>query len=46
MLSFGLFLSKDNRAALNLYFTTPGAFTDESTASMGLRCFQVGEGSF
>jgi hypothetical protein len=33
MLSFGLFLAKDKRAALNLYSTRPGAFSDESTAT-------------
>ena len=32
MLSFRLFLTKDNRAALNLYATRPGAFADQSTA--------------
>jgi hypothetical protein len=33
MLSFRLFLTEDNRAALNLYATRPAAFTDESTAT-------------
>ncbi len=33
MLSFRLFLTEDNRAALNLYATRPGAFTDQSTAT-------------
>jgi hypothetical protein len=33
MLSFRLFLSEQNRAALNLYATRPGAFTDQSTAT-------------
>jgi hypothetical protein len=33
MLSFRLFLTEQNRAALNLYATRPGAFTDESTAT-------------
>ncbi len=33
MLSFRLFLTAQNRAALNLYATRPGAFTDQSTAT-------------
>jgi hypothetical protein len=33
MLSFRLFLTEQNRAALNLYATTPGAFTEQSTAT-------------
>jgi len=33
MLSFRLFLTEDDRAALNLYATRAGAFTDESTAT-------------
>jgi hypothetical protein len=33
MLSFGLFLTEDHRAGMNLYATSPGAFTDESTAT-------------
>ena len=33
MLSFRLFLTEQNRAALNLYATRPGAFTDQSTAT-------------
>src|ERR1700712_399598 len=33
MLSFGLFLTEENRAALNLYATRPGAFTEQSTAT-------------
>jgi len=33
MLSFGLFLTKENRAGLNLYATRPGAFTEQSTAA-------------
>jgi hypothetical protein len=33
MLSFRLFLTEQNRSALNLYATRPGAFTDESTAT-------------
>jgi hypothetical protein len=33
MLSFRLFLTEDNRAALNLYATRPGAFTANSTAT-------------
>ena len=33
MLSFRLFLTEQNRAALNLYATKPGAFTDQSTAT-------------
>ena len=33
MLSFGLFLTEQNRAGLNLYATRPGAFTDQSTAT-------------
>ena len=33
MLSFRLFLTEQNRAALNLYATRPGAFTDETTAT-------------
>jgi len=33
MLSFRLFLTDDNRAALNLYATRPAAFTDQSTAT-------------
>jgi hypothetical protein len=33
MLSFRLFLTEQNRAALNLYATAPGAFTDQSTAT-------------
>ena len=33
MLSFRLFLTEQNRAALNLYATTPGAFTAQSTAT-------------
>src|SRR6476469_9093999 len=33
MLSFRLFLTEENRAALNLYATQPGAFTDQSTAT-------------
>jgi hypothetical protein len=33
MLSFRLFLTERNRAALNLYATRPGAFTDQSTAT-------------
>ena len=33
MLSFRLFLTEQNRAALNLYATRAGAFTDESTAA-------------
>src|SRR6476469_595962 len=33
MLSFGLFLTEENRAGLNLYATRPGAFTDQSTAT-------------
>ena len=33
MLSFRLFLTEENRAALNLYATRPGAFTDQSTAT-------------
>jgi hypothetical protein len=33
MLSFGLFLTEQNRAALNLYATKPGAFTEQSTAT-------------
>ena len=33
MLSFRLFLAEENRAALNLYATRPGAFTDQSTAT-------------
>jgi hypothetical protein len=32
MLSFRLFLTEKNRAALNLYATRPAAFTDQSTA--------------
>ena len=32
MLSFRLFLTEQNRAALNLYATKPGGFTDQSTA--------------
>ena len=30
---FRLFLTEENRAALNLYATRPGAFTDQSTAT-------------
>jgi hypothetical protein len=33
MLSFRLFLTEESRAALNLYATRPGAFTDQSTAT-------------
>jgi hypothetical protein len=33
MLSFRLFLTDENRAALNLYATKPGAFTEQSTAT-------------
>jgi len=33
MLSSGLFLTKENRAGLNLYATRPGAFTEQSTAA-------------
>src|SRR6476659_3942068 len=33
MLSFRLFLTEQNRAALNLYATRPGAFTEQSTAT-------------
>jgi hypothetical protein len=33
MLSFGLFLTEEHRAGLNLYATRPGAFTDQSTAT-------------
>ena len=33
MLSFGLFLTEENRAALNLYATRPGAFTEQSAAT-------------
>jgi hypothetical protein len=33
MLSFRLFLTEQHRAALNLYATRPGAFTDQSTAT-------------
>jgi hypothetical protein len=33
MLSFRLFLTEQNRAALNLYATQPGAFTEQSTAT-------------
>jgi hypothetical protein len=33
MLSFRLFLTEQNRAALNLYATKPGAFTEQSTAT-------------
>jgi hypothetical protein len=33
MLSFRLFLTEQNRAALNLYATRPGAFTDQSAAT-------------
>ena len=33
MLSFRLFLTEQNRAALNLYATRAGAFTEESTAA-------------
>lgn len=33
MLSFRLFLTEEKRAALNLYATRPGAFTDQSTAT-------------
>jgi hypothetical protein len=33
MLSFGLFLTEENRAGLNLYATHPGAFTNQSTAT-------------
>jgi hypothetical protein len=33
MLSFRLFLTEENRAALNLYATRPGAFTDQSIAT-------------
>lgn len=33
MLSFRLFLTEQNRAALNLYATRPAAFTDQSTAT-------------
>jgi len=33
ILSFRLFLTEENRAALNLYATQPGAFADQSTAT-------------
>jgi hypothetical protein len=33
MLSFRLFLTEQSRAALNLYATRPGAFTEQSTAT-------------
>jgi hypothetical protein len=33
MLSFRLFLTEEHRAALNLYATRPGSFTDQSTAT-------------
>jgi len=33
MLSFRLFLTEQNRAALNMYATRPGAFTDQSIAT-------------
>ena len=33
ILSFRLFLTEQNRAALNLYATRPAAFTDQSTAT-------------
>jgi hypothetical protein len=33
MLSFGFFLTKENRAGLNLYATQPSAFTEQSTAT-------------
>ncbi len=33
MLSFRLFLTEDNRAALNLYALEPGVFTDQSVAT-------------
>lgn len=33
MLSFRLFLTEQSRAALNLYATKPGAFTEQSTAT-------------
>jgi ANTAR domain/GAF domain len=33
MLSFRLFLTEQNRAALNLYATRPGAFSDQSAAT-------------
>ena len=33
ILSFRLFLTEQNRAALNLYATRPGAFTDQSIAT-------------
>lgn len=33
MLSFRLFLTEENRAALNVYATRPGVFTDQSVAT-------------
>ena len=43
MLSFGLFVTAQNRAGLNLYATRPGAFTDQSTAtgSMFAACASI-----